>query len=336
LSSLKVAIVGFGAVSQKFYLPLLRAHKNFSVKFIADPNLTSPAEVGLNSAQIELKTDYRSIPAESIDAAIVATPNHLHYPIASYWLNQAIPTLVQKPVVLYPEHYHSLRNKQTSKGVMKSGMVKRDFCMSVILKKLFQDQELGAFKYFDVSEGMVFNWPIQSLSFFDPAEAGGGVLIDNGIHTLDLLFWWMQQQGPLPEVADFQYWDDAQGGIEAEAKGYLQFQNGVSGSFHFSRMRPLEQKWQLVFEKGSLNFQHHQLTINTPYHSPTQKWRKPLQRSLREDIKKAFNQQLKAFHKQLINGEQEDDPLISYTVDLVNQFYRNKQSLRASYYHFTA
>src|SRR5262249_31836253 len=73
-------------------------------------------------------------------------------------------------------------------------------------------------------------------SMFKKESAGGGVLIDTGSHTLDALLWW------LGDVAQFDYADDAEGGVEADCEIHLTMASGATGVVELSRTRELGNK----------------------------------------------------------------------------------------------
>ena len=105
---------------------------------------------------------------------------------------------------------------------------------------------LGRIERFDVREGFVYDWPVASDFFFRKEQAGGGVLVDTGAHTLDLLLWWL---GDHEEV---QYEDDALGGVEANCKLYLRLRSGAAGVVELSRMRKLRNTFRIYGERGML------------------------------------------------------------------------------------
>ncbi len=280
-------------------------------------------------------TDYNSINADGADAAIIATPNDTHYQIASTLLAKGISVLIEKPVVLSGSTYHRLKeNQRENKAIMQSGMVKRHLPINRVIGDCFQQKALGGLRSFEISEGMNFNWPIRSLGFFDKAKAGGGVLIDNGIHVLDLIFWWLQKEEQIPEISHLNYQDDSQGGVEAECKVNLTFDNGLKGSLHFSRMRILSQTWQLNFEKGQICFSDGRLSLSVPKEYENHNSIRQLKATRKQNLKTAFNQQLATFYEKNQEKIPEDDPVIPYTLDLINRLYANRETQRTSYYQF--
>jgi predicted dehydrogenase len=76
-------------------------------------------------------------------------------------------------------------------------------------------------------------WPFASDTFLRRETAGGGVLMDYGVHLLDLLLAWL---GDLQVDA---YRDDARGGVEADCEIEVRAADGVRGAIELSRTRDL-------------------------------------------------------------------------------------------------
>jgi predicted dehydrogenase len=112
------------------------------------------------------------------------------------------------------------------------------------LKTLFNDGQLGQLRSFSIAEGGPFKWPAASPSFFQKAQTPGGVLLDIGVHVLDLLIWW------LGEPAAYQYFDDAMGGLETNVRLQLSYANGARGVVQLSRDWQTPNHYRFVFERG--------------------------------------------------------------------------------------
>jgi predicted dehydrogenase len=128
--------------------------------------------------------------------------------------------------------------------VLAIGHYKRFFPSSHYLKFLCgPDRPLGALRSFTIAEGGPFTWPAASPAFFQRRETPGGVLLDIGVHALDLLLWW------LGDPDEFTYCDDARGGLEANAIVALRF-GEATGRVQLSRDWPTAQRYTFVFERG--------------------------------------------------------------------------------------
>jgi predicted dehydrogenase len=105
---------------------------------------------------------------------------------------------------------------------------------------------LGPIRSFEYREGYVYSWPVASDFMFKKDAAGGGVLIDTGAHTLDSVLWW------LGDVERFEYYDDAEGGVDADCEIYLMMSCGATGFVELSRTRNLPNRVILRGERGVL------------------------------------------------------------------------------------
>jgi predicted dehydrogenase len=111
-------------------------------------------------------------------------------------------------------------------------------------KDVLESGMLGPIRSVDVREGMVFRWPVKSAAMFSPQC--GGVLADIGTHVLDLLLWWFG------DITGVDYWDDAAGGVEADAVLTLEMAGGITGRVELSRTRDLRNSCIICGERGTL------------------------------------------------------------------------------------
>jgi predicted dehydrogenase len=137
---------------------------------------------------------------------------------------------------------------RTANRLLAVGLYKRFFPSSRYLKTLFASGQLGALRHFTITEGGPFKWPAASPSFFNKAQTPGGVLLDIGVHVLDLLAWW------LGEPAGFRYADDAMGGLETNSRIDLSYGNGATGVVHLSRDWATANQYLFVFERGAVTW----------------------------------------------------------------------------------
>jgi predicted dehydrogenase len=182
------------------------------------------------------------------DAVIVAVPNHLHFPITKECLKSDKHVLCEKPLALTSEECNELISLQEEFNIKLAVAHIRRFYKSIkVMKRIVDSRELGDLISFDIEEGTIFSWPTVSGFIFDKAKAGGGVLMDIGVHILDLLLW----LHPF-EISSFHYEDDNLGGLEAYAKLHMAFSSGVKGKVTISRLSVLRNRYKFTFENGSV------------------------------------------------------------------------------------
>jgi nucleoside-diphosphate-sugar epimerase/predicted dehydrogenase len=241
---MRVGVIGGGAAAEGIHLPALARTSGVEVTAIVDPvdartaHLTRSFGIGAGFS------DYRdAIP--HMDAAILGIPHQFHAPVAIDLLNAGIHVLVEKPMALTTAECDAMIDASDRAGaVLAVGLLRRFAPTLRWTKDALISDLLGPIKSFDLREGMVFRWPVKSAAMFSPSC--GGVTADIGAHALDLMLWWFG------DCASFDYWDDAAGGVEADAVIEVKMASGVTGRIELSRTRDLRNSCIIRGERATL------------------------------------------------------------------------------------
>ena len=210
--TIKLAIIGCGAVSELYHIPVALESEKVEIKFLVDKNIQRVKELANKFDINNISDDYKQVIGK-VDAAILAVPHYLHAPIAIDLLNNGIHVLVEKPMALtLPECNSMISAAEQSGAVLAIALMRRFLHSTQFVKNIIENNIFGDIESFDFQEGRIYNWPVESDFFFNKKKAGGGVLVDTGPHTLDLLLWF------LGDIDSFEYFDDNFGGIEADCK----------------------------------------------------------------------------------------------------------------------
>ena len=190
-------------------------------------------------------SDWRAMLNE-FDAAVVAVPHMLHAPIGIGLLEAGKHVFMEKPLATKVADCERMIAAADAKGVVLSvGLLRRYLRIARWTKALIESGTLGEIKSFDVREGFVFNWDTSTDAILRPTLSGGGVLMDTGAHTLDLVTWW------LGDVASLDYRDDAaEGGVEADCVLECRMASGATGRVELSRTRELSDTIRINGTKG--------------------------------------------------------------------------------------
>jgi predicted dehydrogenase len=228
----RIAIIGCGAVTEFRHLPALAALK-ITPTLLVDINLNRAQKLADEFHVPRASEDYRPYLGE-FDAAIVATPHHLHAPACTDLLRRGVHVLVEKPLAVTVAECNAITAAaEEGRAVLSVGLMRRFRPDVQWVKAALDAAVIGQIESFDIREGYVYAWPVASSFMFRKEAAGGGVLLDLGAHTLDLLLWW------LGDAASFEYYDDSYGGVEAECELRLKMQSGARGVLEMSRTRDL-------------------------------------------------------------------------------------------------
>lgn len=230
----KVAIVGCGAISERLHMPSLANRDDCEIAALVDTNEPRTKALAQQFGVAHTFSDYQALLNQNIDAAIIAAPNHLHAAISVALLNAGIHVLVEKPMAISAAECQQMTAAaDAANKVMAVGHILRFAHAARFAKWAIESGILGRIVSFDIRHGFVFAWPTVSDYFLRKELCGGGVLIDLGAHTVDLLLWW------LGDVATFDYYDDSYGGVEADCLLEARLKSGATGTLELSRTRDL-------------------------------------------------------------------------------------------------
>ena len=242
---IRFGIIGCGAVTEIAYLPCFKRERSFKLTCIVDEDESRARSLARGLDLYYVGKDIEPI-YKHVDVVIVAVPNHLHFPIANQCLEAGKHVLCEKPLAITSDECSKLLSSAKRFNVkLAVAHVRRFYQIARIIKRIVDSRELGDLVSFDFEEGTIFNWPTVTGYIFDKAKAGGGVLMDIGVHVLDLLLWWHPY-----EINSVDYGDDSLGGLEAYAKLHVIFSNGTEGRVKVSRLSALRNRYKLIFENG--------------------------------------------------------------------------------------
>lgn len=254
----EIAIVGCGAISETFYLPGLTEMDSQVDRLI----LVDHDEERLDSLADEYgadrtTTDYQDI-VEEVDGAVIATPHHLHYSMASDFIDSGAHVLIEKPMAETADQAHELSQKAEEAGVgILVNNTRRLFPSYTRAKELISRGEIGKVERITYEEGGEYNWPTTSGFYF---TSGTGVLLDRGAHVLDLVCWWMDGT---PQLTSYR--DDSFGGCEAVAE--VEFGTGTCDArVKLSWLNKLDNRYVIEGTQGRIEgeiYEWDNLTLTT-------------------------------------------------------------------------
>lgn len=189
MEKVKIGVIGLGGVAQLVHLP------NFAK--IPNADLTAVAEVNRNrlltiSDKFNVKQRYSShsdmLEKSDVEAVIIATPTSTHKDIAIDCLNAGKDVLIEKPMArTYQEAKQIVDAAKKNKRILMVGMNLRYRPDTMLLRSFINSNEIG--EPFYVKCGWIRKQSSSEKWFTKKEESGGGVIIDLGIHIMDLALW---------------------------------------------------------------------------------------------------------------------------------------------------
>ena len=184
---------------------------------------------------VETFTDYKElIDSGLVDAVIVATPHYFHPIVGMYAMEKGLAVISEKPMAVTVKSADEMIKTAKETGVPFTIMYQsRASGGNQAARKIIQEGELG-----DLYRTCLIDSGFRSQAYYNSApwrgtwkEEGGGILINQGPHALDMFTW----LGGVPSrvtarTANRRHEMDC----EDEASAMLEYPNGAIGFLHVS------------------------------------------------------------------------------------------------------
>lgn len=144
--------------------------------------------------EVKAYTDFAKLIASGdVDAVLIATPHYAHTPIGIAALKAGLHVLVEKPISVHKADCEKLLRAYKNKKLVFAAMFnQRTDPYYQKIRELVQNGELGAIQRI---QWTVTDW-FRSQAYYNSgswratwAGEGGGVLINQCVHNIDLLQW---------------------------------------------------------------------------------------------------------------------------------------------------
>ncbi len=197
MEKVKIGVIGLGGVAQLIHLPNLSKMQNVDLCSVAEINKNRLQTIAEKFNVKNRYVNYKDLLEKcDVDAVIIATPTSTHTEIAIDCLNAGKDVLVEKPLAkTYAETKKIVDAAKKSKRKLMVGMNLRYRPDTMLLRSFINSNEIG--EPFYVKCGWIRKQSSSEKWFTKKEESGGGVIIDLGIHVLDLALWLLD----FPEIS---------------------------------------------------------------------------------------------------------------------------------------
>lgn len=187
---LRVGVVGCGAVVTLHHLPALKRCERVELVALVDRDRSWAAKVARKFGALECYDDHRAMLGR-VDAVLVATPNTTHAEIACPLLEAGIHVLCEKPMATTSADVERMfQASAQGGGRLMAAHNLRFYANIATIKRLVSAGALGVVKEISGGMGGSYHTMEHRTDFRKERRlSGGGVLIDLGIHLIDLAVW---------------------------------------------------------------------------------------------------------------------------------------------------
>jgi predicted dehydrogenase len=260
---LRYGLIGAGSNAERKHLNNYINLPNVEFVAICDVNIENADRLAKKYKINKVYSNYEDmLNNESLDFVSVCTPNYLHAEISIYALLKGVNVHCEKPLAVNAiEAKKIVEAKNKSGKKVMVGLNNRFTNEAVYLKKYIDAGYLG--DIYQAKAGWIrrSGIPGRGTWFTNKDYAGGGVMIDLGVHYLDLALYLMGMPEPSYVTgATYNNFDHtttrnrngyegiANGifNVEDSAMGFIGLKNGATVNFEFSWASNIEKDKQYV------------------------------------------------------------------------------------------
>ncbi|GIV76051.1 MAG: oxidoreductase [Litorilinea sp.] len=195
----RVAFIGAGSIVQRGHIPAFQRLPNVEAVAVCDVNQERARQVAESTGIGQVFSDYQEMLAQvQPDITVVATPNVFHKPMALAALEAGSHVLCEKPLALTYADAQEMMDRAAEKGLVLT--VGTHFRWSAPMQACKAHVDAG---FFGEIYAVRTLWqrragiPGYGSWFTNKDLAGGGCLLDIGVHALDRALYLMGYPQPV-------------------------------------------------------------------------------------------------------------------------------------------
>ncbi len=197
---IRIAIAGAGAIAERAHIPVLRSVADAQIVAIQSRTAEKAERVARalwpdDAGRPKTYSDFDEMLArERPDAVGIFTPNHLHCEFTVKALDAGAHVLVEKPMAPTAAAARTMVDAAAKAGrVLMVAMQRRFGGVERTIKDAVSSGAIGTPNFIRarLSHGGPQNWAPGQKWFTTASEAGGGAMLDLGVHAADLAIWFM-------------------------------------------------------------------------------------------------------------------------------------------------
>ncbi len=330
MKHLRLGLIGAGSMGSAHVRPIIEGRvPRTTLTAVCDPT----ADLAAFSPAKTFRRSDALIHSGEVDAVLIATPHYAHTTIGIAALRAGLHVLVEKPISVHKADARKLLAAHTNERQVFAAMFnQRTNPAFRKLRELIRAGEFGAIRRIN---WIITNW-FRTQAYYDSggwratwAGEGGGVLLNQCPHNLDLLHWLFGP--PVVVQAHCRYGRYHTIEVEDDVTAYLEYPNGATGVFITStgeapgtnRLEIAADRGRIVLENDRIHWDRTEVPVAEYCRESSERWVPPPTWSVEVPVSgtgEAHLGILKNFVAAILDGE----PLIApaaeglHSVELAN------------------
>jgi len=231
-----VGVIGYGGMGSYHAQYLFKgtvAEAELAAVCDVNPARLKVAETAFGERVRRFASSGELFAAKAVDAVLIATPHYFHPPLVIEALKNGVHAMSEKPAGVYTRQVREM-NEAAAKSDRVFGVMfnQRTRPVHIKLKELIDSGELGALRR---SVWLITSW-FRTQSYYDSGDwratwagEGGGVLINQCPHNLDLWQWYCGVPARIRAFCGFGKYHHIE--VEDDVTAYAEYENGATGVF---------------------------------------------------------------------------------------------------------
>jgi len=254
---IKLGIIGIGGMGGG-YAERLFAGESPEIKLtaVADKSEARREWAKEKLPGVEIFADSKELmSSKSCDAVLIAAPHYMHPELSIEAFNNGLHVLCEKPAGVYTKQVREMNEVAKKSGKAFAVMFnQRTNCVYRKMKELVSSGELGEIKRVN---WIITDW-YRPQAYYDLgswratwAGEGGGVLINQCPHNIDLLQWICGMPNKVHAFCHEGKWHKIE--VEDDVTAYLEYPNGATGVLVTTTGdAPGSNRLEITLDKGTL------------------------------------------------------------------------------------
>ena len=250
---MKLAVIGVGKMGM-LHAGIMNGLEGVELCAISDTTKFLLNSVKSLKKELSVYDDYKKmLDKESPDAVVIATPVFLHVPMAMECTRRNIPFFMEKPLCPNGSDANKLIQEVTQKNLITMvGYMMRYVDTFMKAKNIIDSGVLGKLITFHSNIYVAQLFKTGKGWRYSKKESGGGVVIGQATHLIDLLHWFFGAMEMVSAHTKNFYSKE----VEDFAHAHFEFKNGLMGwmdsSWSIRHHRLMQINIELHAENGNL------------------------------------------------------------------------------------
>ncbi len=226
---LRTAIVGMGKMG-RIRKAVLDKHPGFQVTHLCDMNLALSEEFPKH----HFSAEWQAVLSEPVDAVFICTYNNVSPDIICEALKKGCHVFCEKPPGRNVEDVERIVAAERTAGgqVLKFGFNHRFHYAIMEAKAIVESNRYGRILWARGTYGKAGGLSFEENWRSDRKLAGGGILLDQGIHMLDLMRYFLGEFAEIKSFVENCYWKGTE--LEDNAFALMKTRDGKVAMVHSS------------------------------------------------------------------------------------------------------